>query len=390
MMSVDPTSWAAGDLRSWLREHGVDHPSRAKKAELMDLVLTHMAEGTPKQDRTARRRRSRGSEKKSAQSTPTSSKKKKATRTSSKKRGKSSAKAAVSSSARSRSSSSSSSSTAPDSKPVALGRIQLSLLDWVEAVAWMVALCSFFLAYNAIGELAAMRGVDYTEYIKTDYDAYVPCVPFLVLPYILVYIVPFYYYAERIARGRFNLNIVRCGLATQMVMLFLGYLVFYFFPVQISPIQDYPRDNSWLHNLNWAFVHDGMTTFCAFPSMHVSNCYIAWYLARMHKEEDRPYGTNIVFLLAVMQFFTTVGTRAHYLLDLPVGFAFAWVLNKYMMQPLFRRYGQSEVPHKLPFGSGVRLLLCIVLPALAFYTKVRIEAATGWGGLDFYKILGLN
>lgn len=97
-----------------------------------------------------------------------------------------------------------------------------SFADYAEAFSWLACLSIVFNYYNAVGEFARMRGGDYTEYIATRYDAMVPCYPLLIIPYILVYFIPFVFFFDQLFVTGLDLGKIRRAWGVQLLVIIAG------------------------------------------------------------------------------------------------------------------------------------------------------------------------
>ena len=71
----------------------------------------------------------------------------------------------------------------------------------------------------------------------------------------------------------------------------------------------------YLRRFTYTFVHTGMSTFCACPSMHVVHCgSMAWIMCN-----EGTTGSWLHGFFAFTTFFSTVYTKAHYFWDVPIG-----------------------------------------------------------------------
>jgi hypothetical protein len=245
-----------------------------------------------------------------------------------------------------------------------------------EATMWTLAISIYFLWYNGVGELAKMRGVDYTQYFITKYDLEMPSFCWTIIPYVGTYALPFLYVFAIWRYKSFDMGYIRRAWAAQFIMISVGYVLFYYVPIQIGPIADkfLAGDTSGLFE-HWTvqFVHKGMSQFCAWPSMHVANI---WYDSYVFNEQDVP-GKRAVRWLAYSQFLATIGTRAHYLMDLPSGVILAELTVRLVYLPMERRRLWSE-PKALSPSTLPWLLLA---PAILTAGLQWINTATGWGGV---------
>jgi hypothetical protein len=70
---------------------------------------------------------------------------------------------------------------------------QASWTDYAEAGAWLLSSVLMFTWYNAVGEIASKRGVDWAPIVDGatyEFDRSLPLVPHFVIPYMMVYLMP--------------------------------------------------------------------------------------------------------------------------------------------------------------------------------------------------------
>merc|ERR1712226_1168885 len=108
-------------------------------------------------------------------------------------------------------------------------RAPLRAIDSLEAVTWLFVTSIYFTWYNPIGELGKARDTGDSILQRID-DAlawtsdYVPYVPEMIFPYVLVYLVPL-----AASRG-LDMGRVRTFFITQMAMITFSFIVYYFLP----------------------------------------------------------------------------------------------------------------------------------------------------------------
>lgn len=122
-----------------------------------------------------------------------------------------------------------------------------------------------FTWYNAIGELASRRGLDYAWVIDAytyDFDRSLPLVPEFVFAYLAVYALPAAFLIMTVRRYGYDMGIIRRFFATQMVMILMAFFFYYVFPTKTdlitSPVTgeiDVDISSTWIHRLNYRFIH---------------------------------------------------------------------------------------------------------------------------------------
>jgi hypothetical protein len=234
---------------------------------------------------------------------------------------------------------------------------------------------------------------DVTDSVVTEYDTLIPYEPAWILPYIAVYFLPVYFFAyHQFFAAHLDMGKVRRGWISQMVLILVGYTIFILLPVRIDSFAGFERHGGWLDTLSYQFVHKGMTKFCAFPSMHVASSWGSYWL---YKSQNFPkIAQYITLCLALLQFPATLFTRAHFLLDLPAGFAVAFLVSTFFSTPLERSQLWTTVSSKAqqgeagPGGLGavdlLKMGLFVGFPVLGVLGLQYLEELTGWGGLNSF------
>ena len=272
----------------------------------------------------------------------------------------------------------------------------------VEIFAWNLCMLFYGFLYNPIGELAAARNVDYSIYICTEWDSMVPVVPFMVVPYFLVYFIPGVYtmgtlWSQGILR---SLGPVRRYFFTQILVMTICYILYIVFPTSIESIsmRDQPPIISTLIDsngegvggimatladhfalMNYRFVHQHMTLYCACPSMHVS---LTLCMAFVHYKES-VVGWTWAVLGAIVTFFSTVLTRAHYILDVPFGMMVACLMYQCIYLPL-RSLNLQNIKGLL--SKNTHLAMCAIFPALILIVNEYLSNIAGMR-TDFIRMM---
>jgi hypothetical protein len=254
-------------------------------------------------------------------------------------------------------------------------------LEWwinlTEIFSWMFVMLFYGFYYNCIGEVASWRNVDYSTIVATKYDYMMPLVPELIIPYFLVYLqAPAYVAICLFYHGvHKSLGLVRRFYITQFFVMHFAYILYVAFPVSIESIaQLKPLNGDFLENFTYNFVQNGMSKFCACPSMHVTHTLS---MAFIHDAERVP-GYTIAWLAAILTFASTVLTRAHFILDVPCGCALAFILDIYLFKPMFKVQAFEYVPiKKSSTYSFLRIIIMILVPSLIYYGYIYISFITG-------------
>jgi hypothetical protein len=241
--------------------------------------------------------------------------------------------------------------------------------------------------YNSVGELASVRGLDYSGVIMTRWDVMIPVVPVMVVPYILVYFHPPVYVLGTISKYglRKAVQPVRRFYTTQVSLMALSYLIYIALPTSIADISMRvqglapPADASFITLLNYRFIHEHLTLFNACPSMHVGHTLS---MAIIHWDDASP-GYRLGMLGAAVTFFSTVLTRAHYIMDVPCGIIMAIVFDRAIFRPWKARKTLSafdtwmnQLPHlrKAMLCASVPVLILLLNEYLSLVTGTRVDA----------------
>ena len=99
----------------------------------------------------------------------------------------------------------------------------------------------------------------------------------------------------------------------QFTLMSFAYIFYLLFPISISSIaQGKPNaGDSTILKYNFNFISNGMSKYCASPSMHVSHTLSMSFI---HTTDELPF-SKITRSLAYATFFSTVFTKAHYVFD---------------------------------------------------------------------------
>lgn len=236
--------------------------------------------------------------------------------------------------------------------------------------------------YNPMGELAkwrAARGHDYTGIVKTQWDDQIPVVVPFIVPYFLVYLQPLVYVAICISsKGlRASLPFLRKFHSTQFTLMTAAYIMYVLFPVSISSIMyPFPENGTFLDKYTWTFVKNGMSDFCACPSMHVAHVLS---MSLIHRHDGLP-GSSVAMAFAFCTLFSTVFTRAHYIMDVPCGVALAFAVDRLLFKSLTSKRTRLDKPDGGLSRQG-RIALCIAIPTCVFlgseilgrWTNARVD-----------------
>ena len=262
----------------------------------------------------------------------------------------------------------------------------------------MLTCAIFGLWYNGVGTLASWRGLDYAPVIATALDQRLPVVEQLILPYIAVYFMPFVYVICAVTGKGVQgaLGHVRLFYAVQLGLMASCYALYVAFPTSIAllhfakPAADAPA----LLRLTHSFVHAGMTSFNACPSMHIAHCVsMAWI-----QTADGLPGALWSSAFAGVTLFSTVLTKAHFVFDVSAGLILAQLFDMHVYRPCAAagtfssssssssatRKGKGganaqtvEVEGGMSVSEGHRVVLICAAPTLMLLGLVALIVRTG-------------
>ncbi|MBF0103860.1 MAG: phosphatase PAP2 family protein [Deltaproteobacteria bacterium] len=154
------------------------------------------------------------------------------------------------------------------------------------------------------------------------YEDRIPFLPFMVIIYLSVYLLPVGIILSIYRKGRIFKIMIVFTLA-----LFIHTLFFIIMPVEYSlrPVVNIPSEI--LHQL-MLFVYSVDAPINTFPSLHVSVAFISYYIIRRY----RPQWSRGVLMLAIAIALSTVLVKQHYILDVVSGFLIAHLLNAFILQ----------------------------------------------------------
>lgn len=188
------------------------------------------------------------------------------------------------------------------------------------------------LLYNPIGDLVALRGTDFSLFIKTPLDALVPYVPFFVLPYLFIWFFPIVLMGclYRDLGMRDPAPFLRLSLAL-LSLMGICYVIWTVFPVRVDLRIDEAvlRQGGFLDE--WVLRNYAVASLWnACPSFHVAS---PWFLYRVLCHHLP--GRHPVFLfLALSIMASTVFIRIHYLADIVGGILVSELVFRFVLRRL--------------------------------------------------------
>jgi len=257
-------------------------------------------------------------------------------------------------------------------------------LHLLEACSLLMSTMIVFTYYNPIGELAGKSGRDYASVIDGltfDLDRAIPLVPGFVFAYIIVYLMPLALTVLALRRSVSDetTGLLRAFFATQMLMMVAAFACFVAFPVKFDLLvnrqgeQIVDTSSTWLHRLNYAFVHQGISKYVACPSMHCAHafsCAFVWAAQRLP-------GQKLVGGLALLTLASTVFTKAHGPPHLALGVGLAVLFHR----AVYARLVASKALHPIldaKHSPTARLALIALAPVGFLLVGEELSRLSGW------------
>jgi hypothetical protein len=246
-----------------------------------------------------------------------------------------------------------------------------------------------FTYYNAVGEIASFRGVEYSKYIDgftASFDRALPVIPAFVFPYIAVYALPALFLGVALQQG-FSMGAIRRFFVVQIIMIFTAFACYLAFPVETDLLTDPATgeidvdiSSTWLHRLNYRFVHCGISKYVACPSMHNAH---AWAIAFAFAS-NKMHGRSIVAGLAVLTVFSTIFTKAHPVPHLPFGIGLAALFHNYVYKAMQNSGALDAKPN-----NAMRMALIFGVPVMLQTIGEGLARISGWH-INIPFMLGLD
>jgi hypothetical protein len=263
-----------------------------------------------------------------------------------------------------------------------------SYTDMFESFSWLLSTCVLFTWYNAIGELASRRGLDYAWVFDAwtyNFDRSVPLVPSFVFVYIAVYAMPAAFLACTVYKYGYDMGIVRRFFVTQMAMIVMAFCFYYAFPTKTDLITDpltgeidIDISSTWIHRLNYRFIHQGISMWVASPSMHTAH---SWAIAMDFTMLELP-GKRVAQALALLTLFSTILCKPHGPPHLLQGAILAYLVHVYLSRKMFAgKYLEGTY--------NFRLLLAVAVPVAFHLIGQYLAKISGWH-IDIPVMLGFD
>lgn len=253
------------------------------------------------------------------------------------------------------------------------------LANVMETISWLFCTCVLFTCYNPVGELAKARGVEFSHIVHPEFlEPYVraiPLIPEFVFVYIAVYPMPIFFLLSLTYVYGLDMGKIRRFFTVQMFLIVIAFIAFYAFPVHSDLLWNEETQthdiggDTWLHKFNFQFVHQGISHWVCFPSMH---CAHSWGIALAFWFYKLP-GASMMQLLAILTLASTIFTKPHHPPHLPAGVALAY-LGQLLLNALEeRRFLELKEGH-----SWTRFYMSLFLPAVFLALADYLHRISGW------------
>ena len=273
---------------------------------------------------------------------------------------------------------------------IKLDKPRASFTDIFESVSWLLSTMILFTWYNAIGELASRRGLDYAWVFDAhfyNFDRSIPLIPHFVFPYIAVYAMPAAFLWLCVRKYGYNMGIIRRFFAVQICMILCAFFFYYVFPTKTDLITnpvtgeiDVDISSTWVHRLNYSFVHQGISMWVAQPSMH---CGHSSAIAFAFGMLDLP-GKRIAQGLAVITLFSTIFCKPHTPPHLLQGVMLAWIVHHFLAKKM---HATNALAGK--YSWTMRMTLAIAFPVVLHMIGEYLGQLSGWK-IDIPVMLGID
>lgn len=250
-------------------------------------------------------------------------------------------------------------------------------VDSTETLSWLFCTSIYFTWYNPIGELAKMRGVDYSDVLHNHFswiDKAIPYMPWMIIPYVAVYAMPTLFILSTIATRGLDMDVVRRFFITQIFLISVAFVCYLAVPVQTDLLYNaetgkHEYGDSLAGRLCFKFVHQGISLFVACPSMHTAHSFsIAAAFAHC-----RLKGTSWMKALAMITLVSTVGCKGHRAIHLPFGLLLALCGHR-LVYCWLARHLTSAAPSSL----SLRFYVAALAPVLFIIAGEHLHRLSGW------------
>jgi hypothetical protein len=178
-------------------------------------------------------------------------------------------------------------------------------------------------------------------------------------------------------------GLIRKFYTVQMLMICIAFACYLAFPLRFDIITnretgeiDVDIDSTWLHRLNYQFIHQGISMWVSCPSMHNAH---AWAIALAFYQEKLP-GYRFALALATTMFPATLLTKAHGPPHVKMGILLAFIVHHLV-------YKRLNMDFKL--SNRTRLFASIVVPIAFHCFGMYLGKVSGWE-VDVPAMFGFN
>ncbi len=218
--------------------------------------------------------------------------------------------------------------------------MKAAIVRFFQVLSPLAVLLVHGLLYNPVGQVVALRGMDFSPFIKTPLDALVPYVPIFVLPYLFIWFYPI------VLMGWLYRNLgVRDPApyqhlsVTLLALMGICYVIWIVFPVRVDLRMDEAvlRQGGFLDK--WVlrnYVVASLWNAC--PSFHVASPWFLYRVLRHHVPGCHP----IFLCLALSIMASTVFIRIHYLADIVGGILVSELVFRFVLLRLERTAPSGE------------------------------------------------
>jgi hypothetical protein len=184
--------------------------------------------------------------------------------------------------------------------------------------------------YNTIGDITALRGVDFGPLLVTPLDHLIPFSVFFIIPYTAIWILPIYMLVRLKRQDNFSETNMRRITLAFLALIIACYTLWIAFPVKMSLRLDHGTlaDYGMLGKLT-LITYQNATAWNACPSFHVA---VPWLICRILKQYTGKLPAAVGWLTVAI-FMATVGIRIHYLFDIVGGVMISEAVYRAVLRP---------------------------------------------------------
>lgn len=259
-----------------------------------------------------------------------------------------------------------------------------ALFNYMEIFSWLACTSIYFTFYNPIGELgrkwdlwngsSPLQIIDDWQSWTADY---IPYVPAMIFPYVAVYAMPVVYLVSLISSRGLDIGRVRRFFITQMALITVAFVFYLTMPCRTDILfneetqtHEYGED-SWIGRLCYKHVHQGISLYVAFPSMHTAHSFSM----AMAFAEDNLTGVSAAWILAICTLFSTLTTKAHFPPHLAAGLLLAFLAQRFVFNAITRNLRNFS---RVVVSSWVGFYVAALAPVAFFAVGEKLHSVSGW------------